>query len=74
MNLKAEKILNFMQQNNPKVVLNDISWLKMQAVNKIQDMKAEVIKAFDEWAKILENHILEDLAHEEQLQSLSYEM
>ena len=74
MNLKAEKILNFMQQNNPKVVLNDISWLKMQAVNKIQDMKAEVIKAFDEWAKILENHILEDLVHEEQLQSLSYEM
>lgn len=50
-----------MEENNPKIVLTDVSQLKYEAITKIHEMKEEVVRAFEEWCKILEKHVIEDL-------------
>lgn len=43
-------------------------------MTKIHEMKEEVVRAFEEWCKILEKHVIEDLIEEKELGDLANEM
>lgn len=56
------------------MILKDVSQLKFDAIAKIHEMKSEVIRVFEQWCKVLENHVVEDLIKTGELETLSGEM
>jgi hypothetical protein len=63
MDKKLEHIVNLMNKSNPAQI--DIDNIRRGALDKIDEMRKDLIKAVDEWITIMKGHLMSSLGFDD---------
>ena len=60
---KLEHMIELMNRNNPAQI--DVDGLRRRALDKIDEMRKDLVKAVDEWIGIMKGHLMGSLGFDE---------